>query len=488
MIRNLEGMKKANEIYATSTIPSLKLVQNHLHKILDVTENNIITEEAMLSQAKNTKRNVLFVGVAAFMFSILLGFFISQSSTRPLTEGISIAEQFALGDLSMEIKETGNDEAGQLLSSMGIMIKSQKGIVQVAEEMAKGNLDVKVELRSEIDTLGISLNEMIEKFREIITDVQVAADNVASGSQQMSASSEELSQGANEQAASVEESSASMEEMAANIRQNAENAQQTEVIAIRAAEDAEKGGIAVGKTVEAMKDIAEKISIIEEISRQTNMLALNAAIEAARAGEHGKGFAVVADAVRKLAERSQSAAAEISNMSTTSVDVAENAGEMLSKIVPDIRKTAELVQEINAASNEQNSGANQINRAIQQFDSVTQQNAASAEEISSTSEGLATMAEQLQGTIAYFKLNGSGDKKKTVRVEHSEQHMAHLYHPQPVKMEAAPQTRTVKPAPDTPKQEEHSAGVDLNIKEEKPVDNSLKKPDDDDMDSEFEKY
>jgi methyl-accepting chemotaxis protein len=194
--------------------------------------------------------------------------------------------------------------------------------------------------------------------------------------------------------------------------------------------------------------------------------------------------------VRKLAERSQSAAAEISNLSTTSVDVAENAGEMLAKIVPDIKKTAELVQEINAASNEQNSGANQINRAIQQFDSVTQQNAASAEEMSSTSEELAAMAEQLQGAIAYFNLNGSGDKKKAVRIGHPEQqqHMAPLYHQQQAKIAAAAQMKTVQAVVDTSKQEEHQAGVDLNIGEEKPVDDSLKKPDEDAMDSEFDRY
>jgi methyl-accepting chemotaxis protein len=204
--------------------------------------------------------------------------------------------------------------------------------------------------------------------------------------------------------------------MCSNIRHNSENAQQTEKIAIKAEDDAMEGGKAVYETVVAMKEIAEKINIIEEIARQTNMLALNAAIEAARAGEHGKGFAVVAAEVRKLAERSQAAAAEISDLSTSSVGVAEKAGKMLDQMVPDIQKTAELVQEISAASGEQNSGAEQINSAIQQLDRVTQQNAAGAEELSSTSEELASQAEQLLGSVGFFKINrfdaGNGKVKR----------------------------------------------------------------------------
>ena len=194
-----------------------------------------------------------------------------------------------------------------------------------------------------------------------------------------------------------------MEQMAANIQQNSENAQQTEKMAVKSAEDGNAGGKAVAETVSAMKEIAGKISIIEEIARQTNLLALNAAIEAARAGEHGKGFAVVASEVRKLAERSQGAAGEINELAKSSVNVAEKAGEMLAKIVPDIRKTADLVQEINAASNEQTSGANQINKAIQQLDQVIQQNASASEEMASTSEELLSQAEQLMSTIAFFK-------------------------------------------------------------------------------------
>jgi methyl-accepting chemotaxis protein len=193
--------------------------------------------------------------------------------------------------------------------------------------------------------------------------------------------------------------------MAANIKQNSDNAQQTEKIAIKAAEDGNESGKAVAETVVAMKEIAGKISIIEEIARQTNLLALNAAIEAARAGEHGKGFAVVASEVRKLAERSQTAAAEINKLSASSVQIAEKAGEMLARIVPDIQKTADLVQEITAASNEQSSGAEQINKAIQQLDQVVQQNASASEEMASTATELLSQAEQLQNTIGFFKID-----------------------------------------------------------------------------------
>ncbi len=202
-----------------------------------------------------------------------------------------------------------------------------------------------------------------------------------------------------------------MEEMAATIKQNSDNAQQTEKIALKSADDAIGSGRAVTETVAAMREIAGKISIIEEIARQTNLLALNAAIEAARAGEHGKGFAVVASEVRKLAERSQTAAGEISNLSASCVDVAEIAGELLGKLVPDIKKTAELVQEITAASGEQNTGAEQVTKAIQQLDQVIQQNAGAAEEMSSMAEELSSQAEQLQTSISFFKLKYEGPRE-----------------------------------------------------------------------------
>ena len=291
---------------------------------------------------------------------------------------------------------------------------------RVLKSVSLGDLTQRVEIECEGDhqRMKDAINALVDSLTQFAVDVADAASKVASGSQELSASAEQLSQGSTEQAAATEEASSSMEEMAGNVKQNAENASATEKMAGQSAKDAEASGIAVGKAVEAMQTIAQKINIVQEIARQTDLLALNAAVEAARAGEHGRGFAVVASEVRKLAERSQAAAAEIGTLSVDTVKVAQEAGAMLAKLVPDIKKTAELVEEITAACREQDVGSSQINQAIQQLDKVTQQNAAASEEVSATSEQLASQAEQLQATTAFFRLDTEATARPVV-VDHA---------------------------------------------------------------------
>ena len=326
---------------------------------------------------------------------------------NPLMVTADCVERISKGDMPPVITTSYQGQYNVIKNSLNVLIEALNRITAGARELAQGNLLVNLRERSDNDELMKALIAMVKQLTAVVSEVKSAADNVAAGSLEMSSGADNLSQGASEQAAAAEEASSSIEQMTSNIRQNADNAQQTEKIAVKSADDARAGGKAVAETVTAMREIAGKITIIEEIARQTNMLALNAAIEAARAGEHGKGFAVVASEVRKLAERSQHAAREISELSSSSVDVAERAGAMLTQILPDIQKTAELVQEINAASKEQDTGAGQINKAIQQLDQVIQQNASAAEEMASTAEELSSQAEQLQSTVAFFKLGDS---------------------------------------------------------------------------------
>jgi methyl-accepting chemotaxis protein len=342
----------------------------------------------------------------------IISYLLGRSITRPLAQAVAVAQALAIGDMSVRLPAGKQDETGLMLGAMSEMIDSMKGVSRLAQKVAAGDLTVEIRQRSDQDELMLALQTMVGKLLEVVGGVKVAAENVNTGAVEMSANSQQMSQGASEQAANAEEVSASIEEMAANIRQNTDNSLQTEKIAVQAALDARESGAAVTATADAMRNIAEKILIIEEISRQTNLLALNAAIEAARAGEQGRGFAVVAAEVRKLAERSQTAAAEINALSVSSVSVAEKAGTLLQAMVPNIQRTAELVQEIAAASREQDAGSEQITRAIQQLDTVIQQNASAAEEGASTAEELSSQAELMADMIDFFQVGTHGAARR----------------------------------------------------------------------------
>ena len=427
-----EGRALANEM--ETSIASIVELNQHLMKQ---------AEEEAANQYSSARELLLAAVAVVLLIGAAAGIWMSLSISRGLGRAVGLANEVAKGDLDQQVAVTSDDEIKDLIvalngmtanlretanvanaisqgdlsndvkplsnkDTLGIamqrMTANLRDTAKVADAIAAGDLTVEAKPLSDKDTLGLALKRMVEKLRNVVTDALTATANVTTGSQEMSASAEELSSGATEQASSAEEASSSMEQMAANIKQNADNASQTEKIARQSAADAEASGKAVARAVDAMQTIAEKTNIVQEIARQTDLLALNAAVEAARAGEHGKGFAVVASEVRKLAERSQKAAQEIAMLSGETVTSARQAGEMLTKLVPDIKKTAQLVEEISSACREQDAGADQVNQAIQQLDKVIQQNTGASEQMSATSEELAAQAEHLQDSISFFRI------------------------------------------------------------------------------------
>jgi methyl-accepting chemotaxis protein len=360
----LQGKKDAERIFSSETQVHLNAVQEKLHALVKITNDNILSEEGMLNQAVETRTLVVSIAVGAVFMGIILALIIARSITDPIQRALLFAKKVAHGDLTFKLHMRRKDEVGQLCHA---------------------------------------LDDMVAQLRTVAHDVSQASETVSGGSGELSSAANNMAEGASTQAASIEQTSSAMEQIAGSIQNNSDNAQQTGKIARQAADDAVRGGKAVQQAVTAMRDIAGKISVIEEIARQTNLLALNAAIEAARAGEHGKGFAVVAAEVRKLAERSQVAAGEIGQISTSSTHVAEETLAIINQLVPDIQKTAELIQEIAAASHEQNQGASQINLAIQQLDKVIQSNAGASEEMAATAQELSSQAVILKRSIAFFK-------------------------------------------------------------------------------------
>jgi methyl-accepting chemotaxis protein len=407
---------EAIRVVATESRKLMNEIEETIIASIDFNKAEMTREDAATNaQYERTRNLILMISGIALIIAVGAALWIALGINSGLRKIQSVAGAVAVGDLDQNVEIKTNDEIRDLVDTINVMTGNLRATATIADQIANGDLTVSPKPLSEKDMLGTALLSMVERLRGVVSDALSASSNVSSGSQELSASSEQLSQGATEQASSAEEASASMEEMASNIKQNADNAAQTEKIARQSAKDAETSGEAVGRAVGAMRTIADKISIVQEIARQTDLLALNAAVEAARAGEHGKGFAVVASEVRKLAERSQAAAAEISTLSGQTVSVATEAGDMLNRLVPDIRKTAELISEISAACREQDIGASQINSAIQQLDKVTQQNAGASEEMSGTSGELATQAEELQSSIAFFRIDQTSGAPATAK-------------------------------------------------------------------------
>ncbi|HEY1809419.1 MAG TPA: methyl-accepting chemotaxis protein [Acidobacteriaceae bacterium] len=395
----------------------MKLAVNKVAEVLQILEKMLVRLTGAARDGKLDERGHPDLVQGAYAEIIRGVNSLLDAVIGPLNVSARYVDRIAKGDIPPAITDVYNGDFNTIKNNLNMLIGAMNEITAAAEQIAGGNMTVTLKERSPEDKLMQALTSMVGGLTQTVSEIRSIASEVASASQSISTASIQVSKGASSQAAAAEEASSSMEEMVSNIRQNADNAQQTDKIANKSARDAQESGKSVLEAVAAMKEIANKISIIEEIARQTNLLALNAAIEAARAGEHGKGFAVVAAEVRKLAERSQKAAGEINQLSGSTLRVSEKSGEMLDKLVPDIQRTAELVQEITAASKEQDTGAEQINKALQQLEQVIQQNASAAEEMASTTEELTGQSEQLVSALSFFRTGeeeGAAHRRKPV--------------------------------------------------------------------------
>jgi len=429
-------------------------LQNELLRLTEASTDGQLSERGRHDQFQGAYANIVR-GVNAILEAVIV----------PLNVSAKYVEQISKGDLPPQITDTYHGDFNLIKNNLNTLIVAMNDITDAAEQISNGNLTVEIHERSPQDKLMQALQTMVGGLTQTVSNIRAIAGEVSAASQSISTASIQVSKGASAQAAAAEEASSSMEQMVSNIKQNADNAQQTDKIANKSAKDAQESGKSVLEAVAAMKEIANKISIIEEIARQTNLLALNAAIEAARAGEHGKGFAVVAAEVRKLAERSQKAAGEINQLSANTLKVSEKSGEMLDKLVPDIQRTAELVQEITAASKEQDTGAEQINKALQQLEQVIQQNASASEEMASTTEELTGQSDQLVSALSFFHTGDEdgGRPRRPANVKPGRQ------------LQAAP----ARPAKQhgSSNATKAAGGVNLRLKDKH-----------DDLDGEFERY
>jgi len=426
IIQTYKGDHEKMKLAVNNVGTVLQNLQAELLRLAGSSKNGQLAERGRPEQFRGAFAEVV-TGINTILDAVI----------APLNVAVKIVQQISIGEVPPVISDEWRGDFNVVKQNLNSLVASMSEITSAAVEISNGDLTVELVERSPQDKLMQALASMVSGLIRTVSDIRTIASEVASASGAISTTSVDVSNGASAQAASAEEASSAMEQMSSNIKQNADNAQQTNKLSIKSAKDAQESGKCVQEAVAAMKEIASRISIIEEIARQTNLLALNAAIEAARAGEHGKGFAVVAAEVRKLAERSQRAAAEINQLSGTTVKVSEKAGEMLDRLVPDIQRTAELVQEITAASQEQDVGAQQINLALQQLERVIQQNASASEEMASTTEELSGQSEQLVGALGFFRTGGEGDRAAG----------SHHAAPRPAlrQVQSAPPAKPVKP-------------------------------------------